>query len=85
MPLPSSPPQPAWRPQGPDALPFPAPDYALMELLVQRLLENIRVASYMIATSKDDVAILAVLRAGDVAHERLARAMQADALNVHAA
>jgi hypothetical protein len=85
MALPSIPQQPAWRTQRPDALPFPTPDYALMELLVERLLENIRVASDMIATSKDDVAIMAVLRAGDAAHERLARAMQTDALNVHAA
>ena len=73
------------RTEGPDAMAFPAPDYALMESLVHRLLEDIRAASDMIANNGDDVAILAVLRAGDAAHERLAGAMHADALNAHAA
>jgi hypothetical protein len=56
----------------PPAMSFPAPDYELMESLVQKLLDQLRAANIMIATGQDDVAILAVLRAGEAAHERLA-------------
>jgi hypothetical protein len=64
---------------------FPAPDYALMESLVQRLLEQLRAVNAMIAAREDAAAILRALSVASVAHERLVEAMQADALNAHAA
>jgi hypothetical protein len=69
----------------PEAMPFPAPDYELMESLVQKLLDQIGAANIMIAAGEDDAAILVVLRAAQAAHQRLVQAMDRDALNAHAA
>jgi len=64
---------------------FPAPDYQMMEALVQKLLDQTRAANIMIAAGEDDAAILDVLREAQGAHEQLVHAMNRDALNAHAA
>ena len=64
---------------------FPVPDYALMESLVQRLLDQLRAVNAMIAAREDAAVILPALSVAALAHERLVEAMQADALNAHAA
>jgi hypothetical protein len=68
-----------------EAIAFPAPDYAMMESLVQKLLDQIRAANIMIGSGEDNAAIMAVLKEAQAAHERLVQAMNRDALNAHAA
>jgi hypothetical protein len=68
-----------------EAISFPAPDYQMMESLVQNLLEQMRVANIMIAACEDEAAIVTVLKAAQAAHGRLVLAMNRDALNAHAA
>ena len=68
-----------------EAFRFPAPDYELMESLIQNLLERLRAVNVMIADGADGQSILAALKDTSATHERLMQAMQMDALNVHAA
>jgi hypothetical protein len=56
-----------------------------MESLAQRLLDQLRAVNAMIAAREDAAVILPALSVAALAHERLVEAMQADALNAHAA